>query len=86
MGVFNKITATFQESKQFLKRTLEEYMMFSSETKHLTLKKKTVLLLCHQAESRVEQLKSLVPDSEEGLIATIEHQKIQVKLHFTSPQ
>ncbi|MEH2397515.1 hypothetical protein [Nostoc sp.] len=42
-----------------------------------------VLLLCQQAESRVEQLKSLEPHSEEGLIATIEYNKIQVKLHFT---
>lgn len=59
MGVFNKVTATFHESRQFLKRSLEEYIMFSSEAKQLTLKKKMVLLLCQQAESRVEQLKSL---------------------------
>ncbi|WP_334847449.1 hypothetical protein [Nostoc sp.] len=83
MGVFNKITATFQESRQFLKRSLEEYVMFSSEAKYLTLTKKMVLLLCQQAESRVEQLKSLKPHSEEGLIATIEYNKIQVQLHFT---
>ncbi|MEH1990787.1 hypothetical protein [Nostoc sp.] len=57
--------------------------MFSSEAKQLTLTKKMVLLLCQQAESRVEQLKSLEPHSEEGLIATIEYNKIQVKLHFT---
>ncbi|MBD2168175.1 hypothetical protein H6G04_27710 [Calothrix membranacea FACHB-236] len=83
MGVFNKIKATFQESREFLTRSLEEYMMFSSEAKQLTLKNKMVLLLCQQAESRVEQLKSLKPDSEEGLIATIEYNKIQVELHFT---
>lgn len=83
MGVFNKITVSFHESRQFIKRSLEEYIMFSSEAKQLTLKKKMVLLLCQQAESRVEQLKSLEPDSEEGLIATIEYNKIQVQLHFT---
>jgi len=83
MGVFNKITATFQESRQFLKRSLEEYIIFSSEAKRLTLKRKMVLVLCQQAESRVEKLKSLEPDSEEGLIATIEYNKIQVQLHFT---
>ncbi|WP_193197661.1 hypothetical protein [Nostoc sp. MG11] len=83
MGVFNKVTAMFQESRQFLKISLEEYIMFSSEAKQLTLTKKMVLLLCQQAESRVEQLKSLVTHSEEGLIATIEYKKIQVKLHFT---
>ncbi|WP_373527947.1 hypothetical protein [Nostoc sp.] len=83
MGVFNKITATFQESRQFLKKSLEEYILFSSEAKQLTLKKPIVLLLCQQAESRVEQLISLKPDTDEGLIATIEYNKIQVKLHFT---
>ncbi|UKO98678.1 hypothetical protein [Nostoc sp. UHCC 0870] len=83
MSIFNKITATFQESKEFLKRSLEEYIMFSSEAKQLILKKKVILLLCQQAESRVEQLKSLEPDFEEGLIATIEYNKVQVKLHFT---
>lgn len=83
MGVFHKLTTTFQESRQFIIRSLEEYIMFSSEAKQLTLKKKLVLLLCKQAESRVEQLKSLEPDLEEGLLATIEYNKIQIKLHFT---
>ncbi|MBW4558007.1 MAG: hypothetical protein KME59_19155 [Trichormus sp. ATA11-4-KO1] len=83
MGVFNKITTTFQESRQFIKKSLEEYIMFSSEAKQLTLKRKMVLLLCQKAISRVEQLKNLEPDSEEGLIATIEYNKIQVRLHFS---
>lgn len=83
MGVFNKITAAFQESRQFLKKSLGEYILYSSEAKQLTLKKPIVLLLCQQAESRVEQLISLKPDTDEGLIATIEYNKIQVKLHFT---
>lgn len=83
MGLFNKITATFQDYRQFLKKSLEDYMMFSPEAKQLTLKKKVVLLLCQQAESRVEQLKSLEPDLEEGLRATIEYNNIQVKLHLT---
>ncbi|MEH1872211.1 hypothetical protein [Nostoc sp.] len=81
--MFGKITAAFQESRQFIKRSLEEYIMFSSGAKQLTLTKKMVLVLCQQAESRVEQLKSLEPHSEEGLVATIEYNKIQVQLHFT---
>lgn len=64
--MFGKITAAFQESRQFLKRSLEEYIMFSSGTKQLTLTKRMVSLLCQQAESRVEQLKSLKPHSEQG--------------------
>lgn len=72
MGIFNKIRATF-----------EEYIIFNSEAKQLTLKKKTVLLLCEQAQSRVEQLKSLQPDVEEGFIAIMENNKVKVQLHFT---
>lgn len=83
MGILSKITTTFQESRKILQRTLEEYIIFSSEAKQLTLTKKTVLLLCQQAQSRVEQLKSLKPDSNEGLIATIQYKEIQVQLHFT---
>lgn len=83
MGILNKITATFQESRKIIQKTLEEYITFSSEAKQLTLKKKAVLLLCQQAQSKVEQLKSLQPDLDEGLIAIIEHKQMQVKLHFT---
>lgn len=86
MGVLNRLKGTFQESGQFIQKILEEYVAFNSEAKQLILKKKTVLLLCQQVESKVEQLKSLQPDSEEGLIATIEYQKIQVKVHFTPEQ
>ncbi|MDP5339465.1 MAG: hypothetical protein NWQ28_12920 [Nodularia sp. (in: cyanobacteria)] len=83
MGVFNKINETFQESRQLLKKSLEEYISFSNEAKQLTLKRKMVLRLCQQAESRIEQLTSLEPDDEEGLIAKILYNNIQVKLHFT---
>ncbi|MEA5510640.1 hypothetical protein VB715_12775 [Crocosphaera sp. UHCC 0190] len=83
MSIFNKLKATVQDSRQILKGILKDYILFNSETKQLTLRKKTVLLLCQQAVSRVEQLKSLEPHSSEGLIATIEHKEIQVKLHFT---
>lgn len=83
MSFLNKLQATFQESIKILQATLEEYLTFNSQVKQLILKKKTVLLLCQQATSRVEQLKSLQPDSEEGLIATVEHNNIQVQLHFT---
>lgn len=83
MGVLNRLKATFQESGQFIQRILEEYIAFNSEAKQLTLREKTVLLLCQRVESKVEQLKNLQPDSFEGLIATIEYQKIKVKVHFT---
>lgn len=83
MSVFNQFRTSFQNSRQFLQKILENYIMFSSETKQLILKQKAVLLLCQQAVSRVEQIKSLTPDAEEGLIATIEYKAIQVQVHFT---
>jgi hypothetical protein len=83
MSLFNKITATFQDSKQFLIKIIQEYLTLDLEAKQLTLKKKFVLLLCQQAEFRVEQLKNLEPDPDEGLIATIDYNNIQTTLHFT---
>lgn len=86
MSVFKKIQATLQVSKQLGQRYVEEYIAFSAETKQLTLKKKTVLLLCQQAEARVEKLQKLEPHPEEGLIATIQHKDILAKVHFTPEQ
>jgi hypothetical protein len=83
MSVFKKIKATVQVSKQLGQRYIEEYMTFSSETKQLTLTKKTVLLLCQQAVTRVDKLQKLEPDTKEGLIATIEHKNILAKVNFT---
>jgi len=86
MSIFKRIQATVQVSKQLGQKYVEEYIVFSAETKQLTLKKKTVLLLCQQAESRVDKLQKLEPDAEEGLIATIEHKNILAKVHFTPEQ
>ncbi len=86
MNVLNLISTKFEESKKNLQATLEEYITFSSNAKQLNLGKKTVLLLCQQAESRVEMLESLEPHSEKGLIATIKHQQVTAKIHFTPEQ
>jgi len=83
MKIFNQVKTKIQSSKQFLQKILEDYILFSLDAKQLTLKQKTVLLLCQQAVSGVEKLKSLEPDSQEGLIATIEYKEIQIKVHFT---
>jgi hypothetical protein len=83
MGIFNRLKTTVQESKQIITEIIKEYILFSPESKQLTLKKKTVLLFCQQAIARVEQLKNLEPDLSEGLIATVEYKKVQVKIHFT---
>lgn len=83
MGVFNRAKANFQNSGMLVQKLIEEYVVFDSQAKQLALKNKTILLLCQQAQLKVDKLTSLIPAPEEGLIAVIEHNKTQTKLHFT---
>ncbi len=83
MNVFNRAKAKFQDSGKLVQKIIEEYVVFDLQAKQLILKNKTLILLCQQAELKVDKLTSLIPDSEEGLTAVIEHNKIQIKLHFT---
>jgi hypothetical protein len=83
MNIFNKAKTKFQESGKLVQKLIEEYVIFNLQARQLILKKKTVVLLCQQAELKVDKLTSLIPDLEEGLIAIIEHNKIQIKVHFT---
>ena len=83
MNVFNQLKTKVQESQQLLTEIIKEYILLIPESKQLTLKKRTVLLFCKQAVSRVEQLESLETDLSEGLVATVEHKKVQVKINFT---
>jgi hypothetical protein len=82
MSLFNAIAANLPQPRKLLQGVIEDYISFAPQSKQVILKKKTVISLCQQVESRVEQIKSIQPDEEEGLIATIEVNKIQVKLHF----
>lgn len=83
MNIFNKAKTKFQESGKLVQKLIEEYVVFNLKEKQLILKKKTVELLCQQAELKVDKLTNLTPDAEEGMIALIEHNKIQIKIHFT---
>lgn len=83
MNVFNQLRETLQSSSNFLQDFLDEYIIFNTESNQLILKQKTVLLLCQQAVSQVKNLKSLEPDSEEGLIAILDSNRFQIKVHFT---
>ena len=83
MKILNKIKSTVRESKQYFGENIENYIVFNLDEKQLILKQRTVKLFCQQAVVRVEQLKDLEVDIVEGLIATIEHNKVQVKIHFT---
>ena len=79
MSIFDKLG----DSTNFIQKTLEKYIVFNSQQKEVTLKNKAILILCQQALSRVEQLKSLETHPEEGLIATVEHEQVTSQLHFT---
>ena len=83
MGVLNRIRATVQELNQLFLENIKNCISFDYENKQILIKEKSVLLLCHQAVKRVEQLKHLEPNLSEGLIATIEHNKVKVKINFT---
>ncbi len=83
MNIFNKAKTKLQESGKLVQKLIEEYVIFNLQSRQLLLKKKTVLLLCQQTELKVDKLISLIPDLEEGLIAIIDHNKIQIKIHFT---
>lgn len=83
MGIVNKFKATVRESQQYFIGIIKNYILFDSGNKQLILKKKTVVMLSQQAVAKVEQLKSLEPDLSKGLIATVEHKKIQATIHFT---
>lgn len=83
MNLFNKAKTKFQESGNLAQKLIEQYIVFNLKEKELILKKKTVNLLCQQAELKVDKLTSLSPDLEEGMIATIAHNNIQIIIHFT---
>ncbi|ELR99089.1 hypothetical protein [Gloeocapsa sp. PCC 73106] len=83
MSMFKRLSSKLQGSKQLLQGLIEQYLIFNSEIRAVTLRKKMVLLLCKLAESRIEQITSLVPGADEGLIATIEHKGIKARIHFT---
>jgi hypothetical protein len=83
MKFFKPIRSTVLTAKKSTQKYVEEYVLLNLETKQLILTQKAVLLLCQQAEHQVEQLQSLEPDLNEGLIATIESKKIRAVVHFT---
>lgn len=83
MGLINKLGQATKNSGKFLQKSVEDYIIFIPASRQVILKPKMVLFLCKKAVDKVEKLTSLEPDRQEGLIATILHEKITVKVHFT---
>lgn len=83
MKKLQNIKNIWQQSQKLTQEFSKQYLFLNKDEKQLILKEKTVLLLCKQAESKVEHLENLQPDEIEGMIATIETEKIKAKLHFT---
>lgn len=83
MKILNRFGQAVQRSSQFLQKYVEDYIAVNPQAKQFILKPKAVLLLCQQATARVEQLTSLEPDPQEGLVAVIEQNQVKVKVHFT---
>ncbi len=81
MKIFNQLGKVAQNSGKLLQKQVEDYVVVNPPAQQLILKPKTVLLLCQKAIHQVEQLTSLEPDSQEGLIATIEQKQIKAKIN-----
>lgn len=86
MGFLNQLGKVAQHSGKLLQKQMEDYLVIDPPAQQITLKPKTVLLLCQKAIQRVEPLTALEPDAQEGLIATIEQNQIKAKIYFTPEQ
>ena len=83
MGLINKLNQVTRKSVNFLQKSVGDYIAFEPESKRVILKAKMVLFLCKKAMEKVDKLSNLEPDQQEGLIATVVHEKVTVKIHFT---
>lgn len=83
MNPFNRLKKAVQNPGQLLQHYLKDYISIDSPSKAVILKPKAVLLLCQQAVSKVETLQRLEPDTNEGLMAVIEHGTIKATVHFS---
>ncbi|MFN9174882.1 MAG: hypothetical protein ACK58N_10335 [Synechocystis sp.] len=83
MGLINKLGQVAKGSGQFLQKYAEDYVVLNTADKQVILKPNMVSLLCQKAVDKVEKLTNLEPDPNEGLIATVVHDKVTVKVKFT---
>jgi hypothetical protein len=83
MGLFKNLGQKVKNTGTLLQPLLQSYLAFKPSAKQLIFKQKTVNFLCQQAQVKIEQITSLKPDEEKGLIAVIKHQDISAKIHFT---
>ncbi len=82
MGLLKNLGQKVKNTGKLLQPLLQSYLTFNRETKQLILKQKTVLFLCQKVETKIEQIISLKPDQEQGLIAIIKQEEITAKIHF----
>jgi hypothetical protein len=83
MGLINRLGRAAKESGQILQKYAEDYIALNPADKQLILRPKMVSFLCQKAVDKVEKLTDLEPDPNEGLIATVVHNKVTVKVKFT---
>ncbi len=83
MKLFDQLSNAAKNSGKMLQKQVEDYIVIDTPAHALTLKAKTVELLCQKTIQRVDQLTALEPDPQQGLLATIEQNQIKAKIHFT---
>jgi hypothetical protein len=86
MGLMNKLGQAAKGPGQFLQKYEEDYVTLNTADKQVVLKPKIVSFLCQKATDKLEKLINLEPDPSEGLIATVIHDKVTVKIKFTPEQ
>jgi hypothetical protein len=82
MGLLDQLGKVAQNSGKLLQKQVEDYIIVDPPAQQLTLRSKTVELLCQKAIQRVDQLTALEPDPQQGLLATIEQNPMKAKIHF----
>jgi len=83
MSLLKKIAEKAKNTGKLFKPLIEPYLEFNTESKEIILTPKTVLFLCQQTQAKNEQIRSLKPAENQGLIAEIKYQDFDITLHFT---
>ncbi|WP_069790995.1 hypothetical protein A5482_015200 (plasmid) [Cyanobacterium sp. IPPAS B-1200] len=82
MNIFKNIKQKAQNTGKVLLPLVKQYLDVNPEEQEIIIKPQATLFLCKQVQGKVEKIKSLKPDEKKGLIADIEHNSINITIHF----
>ena len=82
MNIFKNIKQKAQSAGKALLPLVKQYLDVNPEEQEIIIKPQATVFLCKQVQGKVEKIKSLKPDEKKGLIADIEHNSINITIHF----